>query len=162
MENDYVDYFFRVQQEKIPKIFRIGRHTKSIVKWLLISIIAIAAALGFFLCLGGRGMGEITTETIDGSYTLIYPRLSLIIFGCSAGLIALIFLWVYVANFFQKRAFKRAVELARPIIEKDRSRGDATSAWNRDRFMRELNPVMVPQVQEEDELDLSDIKTEDL
>ena len=38
---------------------------------------------------------------------------------------------VAYTNFFQKRAFKVAVELARPIMEKDRSRGDSSYARNR-------------------------------
>ncbi|MCR4670552.1 MAG: hypothetical protein K5643_05095 [Saccharofermentans sp.] len=162
MENDYVEYFYRVQQEKIPKIFRVGQNTKSIVKWSVISVMFFACVMGFFLCLGGRGTGEIETENLMGSYTLVYPQLSLTIIICAFVLIALILLWVYIANFFQKRAFERAVELARPIMEKDRSRGDPTASWNRDRYMRELNPVMSRDLHEEDELDLSDIKIENM
>ncbi len=141
MTNDYVLYFFEIQEQKIPGVFRIRENTRNIVKWSVIGIVIAAVVAGFFFCFGGRGMGQIEAENAFGPYSFEYPELSLIIAITASLLIALVFVWMGIAIYLRKRAFAKACEIARPLIEKDKAKGDMGISWNRERSMRQLITV---------------------
>lgn len=155
MLEDYISLVYEEERKKIPYLFRLRENTESLIKFLIMGIVAVAALVCLIFCIGGSSMGKMVIRVSCTRWRIGYPQLAFIVAAVAAVLILLVLWWYKTALRLRRQADDAANAKVMVMIECDKSSGDQRAQAEEDNVKTEYKRM--PGFDYEDELDLSDI-----
>lgn len=160
MLEEYISLVYEDERKKIPILFRLRDNTETIIKFVIMGIVAVAVIVCLFFCIGGRRMGEISVRVSCMRWSVPYQLWILIVAAVATVLIMLVLGWYKTAVGLRRRADDIAHEKVLVMIKYNRTSEDERPHANGDDLKNDKAPV--PAFDYEDELDLSDIKIDNM